>query len=130
MPLGRLLPDSPGRHRVCGRECSDGSACQNTVDRPGDVCHVDSHRREDPRVDDGPTDPSEVPLSGEGSTAVSAGFTVGKVLAAGGAVALGFGAFSSLTAFYILPFASAIAFGVALDAYQRRALADDDSDVE
>lgn len=122
-PLGWILPDSPGRHRVCGRECADGSPCQNTVDAPGGPCHL--HPEDAPRVDGGPSDPSEVPLSGGG--AVRVGATVARVLAVAVAVYFGTGVFVADVVSHLAAILAVIVLGLAVDAYQRRALSEDES---
>ena len=129
-PLAWVLPDGPGRHRVCGRECQDGTACQNMVDRVGEPCHLDSHRPEDPRVDDGPTDPDEVPLSGASEGAVQFAVVVGKGLTAALAAFLGLGYFLGDTLIHLGGILTAFTLALALDAYQRRAIADDEQPVE
>lgn len=122
--LGRILPDSAGRHRVCGRECSDGSPCQNMVDRPGDACWIDSHRPEDPRVDGGPTSPEDVPLSDMGPRFWRGAASVGSTL--GFAVSWWFGLGRLGTHFLssLAGIAVFLAVAFALDAYQRRALSE------
>lgn len=120
-----VLPDGPGVHAVCGRECADGSPCQNPVDTPGSACWVDSHRDEDPRVDDGPTSPDEVPLSDIGrrpfEIAAGAGSAVGLGMSWWFALGrLGATILSALGAITLT-----LILALALDAYQRRALSTD-----
>lgn len=125
--LGRILPDGPGRHRVCGRECSDGSACQNMVDTAGDACWIDSHREDDPRVDGGPTDPGEVPLSGAGLPVAKAGMVTGKALAVAVVAYLGLGRILADILILGSGVTLAVILALALDAYQRRALSESKS---
>lgn len=124
MVLKNIIPSGPGRYRVCGRECADGSACQNTVDTPGDTCWIDSHRADDPRVDDGPTDPGEVPLSGAGPSAVQAGATLGKGLGVAVVAYLGLGRLLANILIHATAVALAVALALALDVYRRRALSE------
>lgn len=120
-----LLPEGVGVHRVCGRECTDGSPCQNMVHNPGEPCYLDGHRPEDPRVDGGPTHPSEVPLAGAGGTVAVVGVVVGKALAAIGVLSLGTGWFVSDLIIRGSGIALMVTLAIALDAYQRRALSDE-----
>lgn len=122
MAVRSVLPSGPGPHRVCGRECTDGSPCRNMVTEPGAACWIDSHRDEDSRVDGGPEDPSEVPLSGLGERFFEGVAGVGGVVGFAAAWWLGFGrlgvtVLSSAGAVGVL-----IAVALAMDAYQRRAL--------
>lgn len=122
--------DGPAIHRVCGRECADGSPCQNLVQTPGDACHLDGHSPEDPRVDDGPTDPSEVPLSGSFSGLANAGLALGKVLGVGFVLFLGTGPFLSDLLIRAVGIVSVLALALALNAYQHRALSEDETTAE
>jgi hypothetical protein len=123
--LGYVLPDGPGVHAVCGRECTDDSPCQNRVGTPGDACWIDSHRDEDPRVDGGPTSPDEVPLSDLSRRTFEYAAGAGSALGLGAAWWFGLGRFG----FTILSALGAIALTLilafAVDAYQRRAVSAD-----
>lgn len=125
--LGRLIPDAPGRYRVCGRECTDGSPCGNIVDTPGEACWIDSHRPEDPRVDGGPTSPDEVPLSGAGVSVMKGGMVLGKALAAAFVAYLGLGRFVGNTLIHAAGVTLALSLALVLDVYRRRAMSEGDS---
>lgn len=124
MDILGFLPDGPARYRVCGRECSDGSPCGNTVDTPGDACWIDSHRPEDPRVDGGPESAREVPLSGAGPTALKFGMGLGKTLAVGVVAYLGLGRLIGNILIHAAGVTLAVILAFALDAYRRRALSE------
>lgn len=68
------------RARRCGRECTDGSPCQNLVDTPGDACWIDSHQ-DAPRVDGGPEDPAMADAPEWFPRAFHAALIVAKTLA-------------------------------------------------
>lgn len=121
--LDRLLgtEDVPPLHQ-CGRECTDGSPCRITTATLGEACH--HHDAADPRVDGGPEDASEVPLSGASSGLGTAATAVKGVVAAV-ALTLGFGTVVSYVLAALAAVVVIIAAGVGMNAYQRRAYAMD-----
>lgn len=124
--LGNVLSKGPGRHRVCGRECADGSPCQNMVDRPGDVCYIDSHREDEPRVDGGPNSPEDVPLSDVGPRFWKGAGGVGSLFGLALSWWIGLGRFGTTILSSLTAIALFVAVAVAVDAYQRRALSESD----
>lgn len=118
------FPDGPARYRVCGRECTNGTPCQNVVSTPGDACWLPSHRDEDPRVDGGATSTDEVPLSGASAGTLNVVAVIAKAVAA---LALGWLGLGGFVADLTIRAAGILTLGflaLALDAYRRRALSE------
>lgn len=118
--LDRILgtEDVPTLHQ-CGRECSDGSPCRNVTRTIGAACL--HHPADDPRVDGGPEDPSEVPLS-DASRWIKPAAVGANVLGASAALTLGFGPTLTITLSAAAAIATVAASAYVLNACQRLAV--------